>query len=85
MHNTIVDWIPPASAYGLPLNETTLAQKMQEAGYACHATGKVRNSFFPFPSFFLSVFFVLLFLFARRRAWPAALNHRHTPVLGSTA
>ena len=40
MHHTIVDWIPPASAYGLPLNETTLANKMQEAGYASHMSGK---------------------------------------------
>ena len=26
MHHSIVDWIPPGSAYGLPLNETTMAQ-----------------------------------------------------------
>ena len=40
IHHTIVDWIPPASAYGLPLNETTMAQKFAQAGYSCHATGK---------------------------------------------
>jgi arylsulfatase A-like enzyme len=40
MHHTIVDWIPPGSAYGLPLNETTMAQKMKEAGYATAASGK---------------------------------------------
>jgi arylsulfatase A-like enzyme len=40
MHHSIVDWIPPASAYGLPLNETTIAEKMQEAGYETHASGK---------------------------------------------
>ena len=33
MHHSIVDWIPPASAYGLPLNETTMAEKMKSAGY----------------------------------------------------
>ena len=42
MHHTIVDWIPPASAYGLPLNETTMAQMFGKAGYACHMSGKVR-------------------------------------------
>jgi arylsulfatase B/arylsulfatase I/J len=36
----VVDWIPPASAYGLPLNETTMAEKFQEAGYKTHASGK---------------------------------------------
>ena len=40
MHHSIVDWIPPASAYGLPLNETTMAQMFETAGYSCHATGK---------------------------------------------
>ena len=40
MHHSIVDWIPPSSAYGLPLNETTMAEKFQEAGYETHATGK---------------------------------------------
>ena len=39
MHHSIVDWIPPASAYGLPLNETTMAQKFAEAGYSCHMSG----------------------------------------------
>lgn len=46
MHNTIVDWIPPASAYGLPLNETTMAQMFAGAGYACHATGKWHLGFY---------------------------------------
>lgn len=40
MHNTIVDWIPPASPYGLPLNETTMAQLFTRAGYISHAVGK---------------------------------------------
>jgi len=44
MHHSIVDWIPPASAYGLPLNETTMAQKFQEAGYATHMSGKWYDS-----------------------------------------
>jgi arylsulfatase A-like enzyme len=46
MHNTIVDWIPPASAYGLPLNETTMAQMFASAGYACAATGKWHLGFY---------------------------------------
>ena len=40
MHHSVVDWIPPSSAYGLPLNETTMAQLFKRKGYACHATGK---------------------------------------------
>ena len=40
MHHGVVDWIPPASSYGLPLNETTMAQLFKRKGYACHATGK---------------------------------------------
>jgi arylsulfatase A-like enzyme len=40
MHHTVVDWIPPASAYGLPLNETTMAEKFKQAGYATHMSGK---------------------------------------------
>lgn len=46
MHNSIVDWIPPASAYGLPLNETTMAQKFKAAGYATHAVGKWHLGFY---------------------------------------
>ena len=46
MHHSIVDWIPPASAYGLPLNETTLADKMKSAGYATHAVGKWHLGFY---------------------------------------
>lgn len=46
MHHSIVDWIPPASAYGLPLNETTLAQKFKSAGYAAHASGKWHLGFY---------------------------------------
>jgi arylsulfatase A-like enzyme len=46
IHNSIVDWIPPASSYGLPLNETTMAQKFKEAGYMSHATGKWHLGFY---------------------------------------
>jgi len=46
MHHSIVDWIPPNSAYGLPLNETTIAQKFKEAGYATHASGKWHLGFY---------------------------------------
>jgi arylsulfatase A-like enzyme len=46
MHHSIVDWIPPASAYGLPLNETTMAEKFQEAGYETHASGKWHLGFY---------------------------------------
>ena len=37
MHHSIVDWIPPASPYGLPLNETTMAEKFKRR-YATHAS-----------------------------------------------
>ena len=46
MHHTIVDWIPPASAYGLPLNETTMADTFKRAGYDCHAVGKWHLGFY---------------------------------------
>ncbi len=36
MHHSIVDWIPPGSSYGLPLNLTTTADVFKGAGYgAC--------------------------------------------------
>lgn len=37
MHHSVVDWIPGTSAYGLPVNETTLGDTFHAAGYACHA------------------------------------------------
>ena len=40
MHHGIVDWIPPASALGLPLDETTIADCFSAAGYSTHAIGK---------------------------------------------
>eukprot|EP01065_Artemidia_motanka_P018039 TRINITY_DN2140_c0_g2_i1.p1 TRINITY_DN2140_c0_g2~~TRINITY_DN2140_c0_g2_i1.p1 ORF type:complete len:603 (+),score=210.53 TRINITY_DN2140_c0_g2_i1:52-1809(+) len=40
MHHGIVDWIPPASAYGLPTNETTVANLLNRSGYDTHAVGK---------------------------------------------
>ena len=36
----------PASAYGLPLNETVMAEKFKEAGYATHASGKWHVGFY---------------------------------------
>jgi arylsulfatase A-like enzyme len=41
VHTGINFWIPNA-AYGLPLNETTLAQVMNTRGFKSHAVGKVR-------------------------------------------
>ena len=46
MHHSIVDWIPPGSAYGLPLNETTMADAFLAAGYATHAVGKWHLGFY---------------------------------------
>jgi arylsulfatase B/arylsulfatase I/J len=46
IHHTITDWIPPASAYGLPLNETVMAEKFKEAGYATAASGKWHVGFY---------------------------------------
>jgi len=46
MHHTVVDWIPSASTYGLPLNETTMADKFKEVGYATHAVGKWHLGFY---------------------------------------
>ena len=34
MHHSVVDWIPPASAYGLPLNETTLGTELLRIAYS---------------------------------------------------
>ena len=46
LHNTIVDWIPPKSTYGLPLNETTMADKFKSAGYITRAVGKWHLGFY---------------------------------------
>lgn len=46
LHTGINEWIPPACGYGLPLNETTLADKLKGAGYATHAVGKWHLGFF---------------------------------------
>lgn len=40
LHHGINDWIPPSSSYGMPLNETTIADHFQTAGYKTHAIGK---------------------------------------------
>eukprot|EP01006_Ploeotia_vitrea_P060009 TRINITY_DN75143_c0_g1_i1.p1 TRINITY_DN75143_c0_g1~~TRINITY_DN75143_c0_g1_i1.p1 ORF type:complete len:527 (+),score=79.25 TRINITY_DN75143_c0_g1_i1:32-1612(+) len=46
LHNSINDWIPYKSSYGLPLNITTTADKMNEAGYESHAVGKWHLGFY---------------------------------------
>ena len=46
IHHTITDWIPPGSAYGLPLNETVLAEKFKEVGYSTAASGKWHVGFY---------------------------------------
>eukprot|EP00935_MAST-01C_sp_MAST-1C-sp1_P002594 g2594.t1 len=40
IHNTINDYIHPDWAYGLPLNETTVADLLTQEGYTTHAIGK---------------------------------------------
>eukprot|EP01052_Picozoa_sp_SAG31_P029044 SAG31_NODE_2856_length_4992_cov_2.079910_5_plen_94_part_00 len=40
LHHGINDWIPPSSAYGMPLNETTIADHFKTAGFKTHAIGK---------------------------------------------
>ena len=40
MHHTIVNWIPLTATYGLPLNETTIADEMLANGYDTHAIEK---------------------------------------------
>ena len=38
-----MDWIPPESAYGLDINDTTLAEVLLAEGYETHAVGKVHT------------------------------------------
>lgn len=40
MHHGIVDWVPAGKSYGLPLNETTIADALKGNGYDTHAIGK---------------------------------------------
>jgi arylsulfatase A-like enzyme len=40
LHHGVNNFIPPTSSYGLPLNETTLADLMTKSGYSSHAIGK---------------------------------------------
>eukprot|EP00055_Hartaetosiga_balthica_P016693 m.106548 g.106548 ORF g.106548 m.106548 type:complete len:584 (+) comp9155_c5_seq1:2-1753(+) len=46
MHHGVVDWIPPTSSYGMDLNDTTIADKLKEAGYSRHAIGKWHLGFY---------------------------------------
>ncbi|EDQ89291.1 uncharacterized protein MONBRDRAFT_32486, partial [Monosiga brevicollis MX1] len=46
MHHGVTDWIPPRDSYGLMLNDTTLADKMREAGYDTRAVGKWHMGFY---------------------------------------
>ena len=45
-HHRIVDWIPPDSAYGLGVDEVTLAQKLKEVNYATAMSGKWHLGFY---------------------------------------
>lgn len=45
-HHGVVDWIPEQSTFGLPLNETTLAQKLKAANYSTKLTGKWHAGFY---------------------------------------
>lgn len=40
LHHGINDWIPPSSSYGMPLNETTIANHFKSAGFKTHAIGE---------------------------------------------
>ena len=40
LHHGVNDWIPPSEAYGMPLNETTIADHFLRAGFRTHAIGK---------------------------------------------
>eukprot|EP01043_Picozoa_sp_COSAG02_P039099 COSAG02_NODE_3062_length_7447_cov_14.342678_9_plen_142_part_00 len=42
LHHGINDWIPPSSSYGMPLNETTIADHFKSAGFKTHAIGNPR-------------------------------------------
>lgn len=46
LHHGINDWIPPSSAYGMPLNETTIADHFKAAGFKTHAIGKWHAGFY---------------------------------------
>ena len=46
LHHGINDWIPPASSYGMPLNETTMADHFRSAGFKTHAIGKWHAGFY---------------------------------------
>lgn len=46
MHHGVVDWIPPESAYGLDINDTTLAEVLLAEGYETHAVGKWHMGFY---------------------------------------
>lgn len=46
LHHSVVDWIPPASSYGLPTNLTTMADVFKGAGYVTRAVGKWHLGFY---------------------------------------
>jgi len=47
LHHGVVDYIGQATPTGLPLNEVTIAQKLEaEHNYACHAIGKWHVGFY---------------------------------------
>eukprot|EP01121_Diplochlamys_sp_Union-15-3_P018919 TRINITY_DN6999_c0_g1_i1.p1 TRINITY_DN6999_c0_g1~~TRINITY_DN6999_c0_g1_i1.p1 ORF type:complete len:566 (-),score=88.20 TRINITY_DN6999_c0_g1_i1:50-1747(-) len=46
LHTGINDWIHPEARFGLPLNITTLADYMLDAGYETHAVGKWHLGFY---------------------------------------
>lgn len=35
LHHGVNDWIPPSEAYGMPLNDTTIADHFKRAGFRC--------------------------------------------------
>lgn len=82
VHTGINFWIPNA-AYGLPLNETTLAQVMNNRGFKSHAVGKVSDpappSSFPTPTPYLTAW-----VCAGSGTWAYTSQPTSPPSAGST-